>query len=220
MVEVPAPQGGWFCIDSTEVTNSDYAAFVSSHPDANGQKPECAWNTTYEPAIGWPATGNLPVVEVDWCDAAAYCAWAGKRLCGRIGGGPNAFGDYAVAAKSQWYDACSMAGKRAYPYGDAYRASTCNGYERGAGGPLPVGQMPSCQGGYDGIFDLSGNVDEWEDSCNGTSGASDSCQFRGGSYNDSEPTYRLECDWAANSTDWFGTRESHGGNLGFRCCAG
>jgi hypothetical protein len=32
-------------------------------------------------------SGNFPITNVDWCDAYAYCAGIGKRLCGKIGGG-------------------------------------------------------------------------------------------------------------------------------------
>jgi formylglycine-generating enzyme len=35
--------------------------------------------------------------------------------------------------------------------------------------------------GYQGVFDLSGNVWEWEDSCDGT-GSSGSCRTRGGAF--------------------------------------
>ena len=78
---------GWhggvaFCIDDTEVTNSQYQAFLTvaaAMPQA--PTPRCAWNTELTPA----ATGSgcaafdpagrpdHPVVCVDWCDAEAYC---------------------------------------------------------------------------------------------------------------------------------------------------
>ena len=46
-----------------------------------------------------------------------------------------------------------------------------------------------CAGkGYDGLYDMSGNVAEREDPCTGTSGATDSCLQRGGSYLDFERT--------------------------------
>ena len=50
-------------------------------------------NTTFAPLnveVTWPPTAgqeDYPVVNVDWCDAASFCQWSGKRLCGRLGPG-------------------------------------------------------------------------------------------------------------------------------------
>ena len=73
------------------------------------------------------------MVCVDWCDARAYCAGVRKRLCGKIGRGTNATTDYANAATSEWYRACSSSGVNAYPYGNTRDASACNGYDHGNG---------------------------------------------------------------------------------------
>lgn len=80
-MKVPVGSAGAYCMDATEVTNADYAAFLAANPPTSGQVAWCAWNTSYLPPFGWPATGkeNHPVVRVDWCDARAYCKWAGKR---------------------------------------------------------------------------------------------------------------------------------------------
>jgi hypothetical protein len=102
MVEVTSASGR-YCIDSTEVTNAHYAAFLAMSPT---------------PSSGWPAPvdqGRHPVTFVDWCDAFAFCRWAGKRLCGKIGDGANAPADLANAAKSQWFNACTAGGTKAYP---------------------------------------------------------------------------------------------------------
>src|SRR5690348_8422215 len=129
--DVPTP----YCIDSTEVTNADYKAFLDSSPSTAGQPPGiCDFNTTFVPetldgSAEWPpsaAADAFPVVYIDWCDAYAYCAWAGKRLCGEIGGGPNPINEYALPSRSQWYHACSENGARVYPYGNDYDASICN----------------------------------------------------------------------------------------------
>jgi alpha-tubulin suppressor-like RCC1 family protein len=59
----------------------------------------------------------------------------------------------------------------------------CNDYA-GAGTTIAVGSSLGCQSPdplYAGVFDLSGNVSEWEDSCNG-SGATAKCQGRGWYY--------------------------------------
>lgn len=206
---VAVPQG--FCIDSTEVTNAQYAAFVASGYPTTGQDAWCSWNSTYKPQI-WPATGldAHPVANVDWCDAYAFCKWAGKRLCGRIGGGSNAYGDYANATNSQWYAVCSAGGAKTYPYGSTYQATTCNGAEyTEPDATLPVGTASGCVGGYPGVYDLSGNVWEWEDSCAGT-GSNDDCRIRGGSFLHNNG---LECGFANK-----GYRSAMTQHIGFRCC--
>jgi formylglycine-generating enzyme required for sulfatase activity len=72
--------------------------------------------------------------------------------------------------------------------------------------------MAKCEGGYRGLFDLSGNVSEWEDSCESPSGSGDVCRIRGGSVDDFNQG--LSC-----GSDYADPRSAVGGGLGFRCCA-
>ncbi len=214
MVQVP----GGYCIDSTEVTNAQYAAFVAAAVSTGGQDAWCTWNTTFTPSGGWPGTGKdgYPVAYVDWCDAYAFCKWAGKRLCGKIGGGANAFGDYANPTASQWYASCSAGGTRTYPYGSAYQGTTCNGADYPGSASISAGSATGCEGGYPGIFDLSGNVWEWEDSCKGTTGNGDYCRLRGGSFLNVDVAPFLAC--GSNMPDYY--RSNQYGHVGFRCCSG
>lgn len=162
-----------FCIDSTEVTRAQYFDFQSNH-GAIPFPAQCANKGGNVTSIQSPSTTetNLPVALVDWCDAWAYCNWAGKRLCGLPGGGPAQLKldrtgtGYVVApgsiSSSQWHIACTANGTLAYPYGQSFNASAC--VSTGTG-PAPVKSKPTCQGGYPGIYDLSGNVEEWVDFC-------------------------------------------------------
>ena len=218
-VQVPAPNGGAYCIDSTEVTNAQYAQFLAAKgSDLTGQPAVCYWNSTYEPSMDWPATGRdtYPVVYVDWCDAYAFCKWAGKRLCGKIGGTANAYADFASAAQSQWFNACSKGGTQAYPYGNAAQPGRCVDVSADGGGVTAGTRMvrtaPQCEGGYPGIFDISGNVWEWEDSCNGNQGM-DPCRIRGGSYGNTPGDGACALDNASG-------RQGKSQNLGIRCCGG
>ena len=80
---------------------------------------------------------------------------------------------------SAWFLACSHgAEQRAYPYGNTFETASCNGcaYEATCGQVVynlttPVGSLASCAGGYPGLFDMSGNVEEWEDACTLSPGA-------------------------------------------------
>ena len=209
-------------IDSTEVTNGQYQAWLNTSPSTAGQISVCSWNTSFAPSSSWPPTSSTlyyPVVYVDWCDAYAYCAGVGKRLCGKIGGGSNDYGDFADVTKSQWYAACTSNGHyttTGYPYGSAYQPTYCNGADANKkGAAVAVGTMSQCEStvpGYEGIYDLSGNVWEWEDSCNGTSGPSDNCLLRGGAFfNDRNA---LECGFST-----YGPRYLTLNYFGFRCCA-
>jgi formylglycine-generating enzyme len=209
-----------YCIDSTEVTRDQYSAWLDTNPSDNGQPPECSWNTgvdAFKPTCGWPPStkGQYPVVCVDWCDAYAFCKGVGKRLCGRIGTGANSFDDCADATKSQWFKACSSNGVNAYPYGNTYQEQTCNGVDHGVGAAVAAGSMPGCKSsvpGHAGVYDLSGNVWEWEDSCAANIGSNDSCHMRGDSYYGTGE--HLRCDLGVSFA-----RSAAYPVLGFRCCA-
>ena len=212
---------GTFCIDSTEVTNTQFNVFLADakRPAA---PPVCAYRTTYGGAMR-PLDAK-PVTNVDWCEAWMFCAWAGKRLCGSRDG--TVIADFAPANDprvSEWFAACSHSGKTKFPYGDAASASLCNGCDRtapcanDAGAITPVASLAACEGGYPGIFDLSGNVVEWEDNCNVDTGTSQlhQCPPRGGDV--TVLGANLQCTLTALPT--FHKRGERSSHNGIRCCA-
>jgi len=224
MVVMPAPGGGSYCIDVIEITNAQYYKFWIAGVLVGTQPAYCLWNTLFTPSGAWPPDllpgkdAGYPVRYVDWCDAYAYCAWAGKRLCGKIGGGASVPTEYKDTSKSQWYNACSSNGTIVYPYSGTYDALKCNG----AGAPTkPVWYVvddagttyknTSCQGGAPGLYQMSGNVAEWEDSCSASTGTSDTCQVRGGSY--LSDSTGLRCDDGVTKA-----RDTTSPDIGFRCC--
>jgi formylglycine-generating enzyme len=201
------------CVDRTEVTKADYAAFLADGPSPSLLPPECHWKADHVPGARWPPTaadGDHPVVGVDWCDAHAYCAWAGKRLCGRIGGGTLQRFEMDDPEASEWHRACTFDGTWAYPYGDDYDPDACVTH----GSMRAVASAPGCEGGYPGLFDLIGNVWEWEDACDvGATSDADltPCSRRGAANTVTEP------DWHCGRVD-FSTRRTRQADMGFRCC--
>ncbi|WP_169927214.1 formylglycine-generating enzyme family protein [Labilithrix luteola] len=213
---------GSFCIDSTEVTKAQYKAFTeAAGEDLHYQPKSCGWNTTLYPGRSgephvkdWPVPAgleDLPITLVNWCQASAYCSWAGKRLCGRIGGGSTPMASAQDPNVSQWMAACSHAGTRRYPYGDTFQANAC---VVSASGAMPVKSHAACEGGYPGIFDMSGNVHEWEDSCRDTDPEPKACEIRGGAFDTTDST-GARCDL----TDFPQFANLAGDNVGFRCCS-
>jgi formylglycine-generating enzyme required for sulfatase activity len=216
---------GGFSIDATEVTRSQYDAWLATNPSKAGQPSACSfWNNKFDPdpdcmnKLGdceGSTCDNFPVVCVDWCDAYAYCRGIGKRLCGKIGGGANESAEYADASKSQWYAACSSGGNNAFPYGKEYDGQACNGDQAGEDELVAVGSFRDCESpdpDYAGVFDLSGNVWEWEDSCEGNTGEKDPCRMRGGGYAEGGHDHR--CNGGSTSN-----RNGHEFAAGFRCCS-
>ena len=226
---VRLPEG--YCIDSTEVTRAQYEEWVSTSPSSRGQIVKCLSNTTFAPDVSCMGSSsvcqsgcdNHPQVCVNWCDAYAYCLAVGKRLCGKIGGGPNGYNDYASVALSQWYNACTSHGAHIFPYGNTYDGQACNGGDHGVGTTVAVGSMSTCQSpeaAYSGVYDLSGNVSEWTDECTGDAVTTPlNCRHGGGAL------------WADGALDcalgWTSTQVGLGGpmipvpqpTVGFRCCS-
>jgi hypothetical protein len=159
----PVNIDGMFCIDSTQVTNAQYTKFASSVTPATAtQAVGCDGNDTFAPAGGL-LNDDYPVVTVDYCDAWAYCHWAGKRLCAQVD--PQATG-YDPLSASEMYFVCTGAGKDmnlAYAYGDTYDPDKCGDTESQA---APVKSHPDCHSAvYPQVFDLSANVGYWENMC-------------------------------------------------------
>jgi len=211
-----------FCIDRTEVTRSAYASWLQASPPTAGQAPGCTWNNTFVPYdVPWPPGGSdtYPIAGVDWCDARAFCVAHGKRLCGKIGGGsvPWAGNAYKALDVCEWYSACSSGGPYPYTYGAPYNGSACNTWDFGAAhNTTPVGSLGSCQSpgpAYSGVYDLTGNVGEWEDSCDAATGMLDYCSLRGGD-TVSDATMS-SCDFRLTTRRRFESSYY----IGFRCCA-
>jgi formylglycine-generating enzyme len=222
---------GSYQIDKTEVTRSQYCAWLATHPVTTGQPAPCDFNTSFEPdpRCGTEDAGTLvchgagcedhPQICIDWCDAYAYCKGVGKRLCGAIGGGENGYDETENVSTSQWYNACSAHGQNTYPYGGTYNGDACNGYTHGLATTVPVGSMTTCQSsasGFTGVLDMSGNVWEWEDSCDGSTGKDDMCRIRGGSFEYGSP--ELICGTTGTMFTQAG-RDGWGRGLGLRCCS-
>lgn len=232
MVTITGVKGasGTFCVDAYEVSVADYRAFVASAPDpaTHDQGSLCTWNTTFNPSTTGGCTSydlaavnrEAPIACIDWCDAHAYCASVGKRLCGNLDasrptnplrdGTNGGDGDFAT---SEWYAACSADGTKLYPYGNDADVAAC--VDR-ASGPQARGTT-TCEGGYPGLHDMSGNVAEWDNTCqSGAAPEADGCRARGGAFwaaNDPPKTDLLRCDSIQG-----GNRASAYNDRGFRCC--
>jgi len=215
-----------YSIDVTEVTKGQYDAWLATSPALPARTDvNCGYVSSYaeqgtDGVYTGPDADHHPVVYVDWCDAYAYCLGVGKRLCGAIGGGSNSFASYNDEKSSQWFRACSFEGAYTYPYGNTYEASYCNGDDYwianwNDNGPnletVAVGSFANCVSPT-GAYDLSGNVYEWEDSCE-SNGPAGHCRIRGGAMGSDR--YGLACGTNVANIR-YGSFDNY---VGFRCCS-
>lgn len=118
-----------FSIDRTEVSNRAYTEFAQA--------------TGIAAPAGSP---ELPVVNVTFDQAKAFCAWAGKQL-------PD---------EMQWEKAARGTDGRSYPWGSEMKAELAAVKENplAANGPLPVGSLTAGQSPSAAV-NMAGNVWEW-----------------------------------------------------------
>jgi formylglycine-generating enzyme required for sulfatase activity len=232
-----ADGSGTFAIEQHEVTRKQYQQFLEA-PAADvalavgTPPPGCSTVSNFpdatclaDPSVCASNCDRHPQVCVHWCGAYAYCKWLGRRLCGKIGGGSTDATQSRSPQISQWTAACvgTQGSADVFPYGAIPVPRRCNDLSSGIS-TVEVAQKRDCHGGsvpFDSIYDLSGNVAEWGDSCVVVDPANQTvrCQTRGGSFNDdpdsSETGPSLRCagsilDW----TDMFSCLPY----VGFRCC--
>ncbi|MGI8785575.1 MAG: formylglycine-generating enzyme family protein [Acidobacteriota bacterium] len=124
-----------FWIDKWEVTNGDILKFTTE----GDYQVEGDWRTFY--ALG---KEDLPVANITWNDAKAYCEWAKKRL----------------PTEAEWEKAGRGTDGRDYPWGNEWNPSKTNTNESGNGGLVGVGRYPADSSPF-GVRDMQGNVQEW-----------------------------------------------------------
>ena len=219
-----------FSMDITEVTRSQYAAWLATNPSTASQPAVCQGNTTFQPdatcmsnpLVCATSCNSHPQVCVDWCDAQAYCTALGKQVCGAIPSAlPVAFTDYDNSEKDQFDYACTADGKTTYVYGSTYDPTACNtGCAPGACQTIPVASNPKCQGQqntveFPGVFDLNGNAAEWDGVCASATDPAAQCHVRGGDMQSTATTGT--CDYATGTA--LVARNTAQPTVGFRCCS-
>jgi hypothetical protein len=142
---------------------ADYPAGFPANVESSGCTDTCVSvsvvpQTTPLYACSVPAV--IPSGYVSFFQAKRACENSSKLLCTEL----------------EWYAACSGPSAQAYPYGAAWQP-VCNDANSPAGAAVPAGSSVGCEGGYPGIYDMIGNVDEWIDLCD-----AGSCRYSGGGY--------------------------------------
>ncbi len=163
-----------FWLDAAPVTNAEYARFVDAggyddpswwspeglaHIRGEGwtapmtwEKVDGAWHRTSfgvrEPVLG--AAAEQPVLHVSFHEAAAYAAWAGKRLPTEI--------EWEYAAR---YDPASGRTRR-FPWGDEDPTPERANLDQRHLQPAPVGAYPAGATPL-GVHQMIGDVWEWCD---------------------------------------------------------
>jgi formylglycine-generating enzyme required for sulfatase activity len=122
---------GTFLIDRFEVTNAQYAAFVT----ATGHAPAAFADD------GEFNKADQPVTGVTWQDASDYCAWAGKRL----------------PKETEWEKAARGLNVQEYPWGNNLDITLAH---LSGEAPAPVTSHPRDESPFS-VRGMAGNVSEW-----------------------------------------------------------
>jgi formylglycine-generating enzyme required for sulfatase activity len=141
-----------FYIDRNLVTAREYAKFVQEK-GPTGPKGEMYLDVADPDVLVHNRAGkwlsregfeNHPVGELSRAGAAAYCAWAGKRL----------------PSEAQWEKAARGTDGRLYPWGNDMPRPDLAFIGGFRGQTVPVGQFPKGASPY-GVLDMAGQVWEW-----------------------------------------------------------
>ncbi|MFH1421861.1 MAG: SUMF1/EgtB/PvdO family nonheme iron enzyme [Planctomycetota bacterium] len=120
-----------FYIDVHEITNAEYSLFNPSHQSSLSRAP------------------NMPVTDISYEEAVAYCNWRTMHEPGR----------FRLPTEAEWEHAARGKENNLYSYGDFYDKKLANtdNTERDAS---PVEIQKYSPNSYS-LYDMTGNVAEW-----------------------------------------------------------
>jgi len=130
-----------YWIDRTEVTNGMYAACVKAR---GCEAPFETKSNTRQSYYGDPSYAAYPVIYVNWYQAQAYCAWAGRKL----------------PTEAEWEKAARGMAGFIYPWGNTPPGNQHLNLGNDPNDTGPVDQYPAGASPY-GALNMAGNVWEW-----------------------------------------------------------
>ena len=136
-----------FYIDKYEVTNGRYLEFITKTGHRAPQHPKDPTKGLWQGNIMPESVVDLPVINVDWYDAEAYCQWGKKRL----------------PTEAEWEKSAKGPNDWRFPWGDVEPTDkhlNFNQAWRGETTLVPVGIYEPGKSPY-GAYDMAGNVWEW-----------------------------------------------------------
>lgn len=137
-----------FYMDKYEVTNAQYYEFLEyiketgDHSKCHKDEVVAKDHTPRQWEDAYYDNPEFPVSRIDWYDAHAYAAWAGKRL----------------PTEAEWEKAARGPNSSWWPWGNEWDPRKCNVGEDPA--PTPVGSFEEGKSAY-GCYDMAGSVAEW-----------------------------------------------------------
>lgn len=137
-----------YYMDIYEVTNGRYLQFVTETGHRAPQHPTDETRNLWKGNMMPESVTDLPVINVDWFDAEAYCRWAGKRL----------------PTEAEWEKAAKGDNDWRFAWGDVEPTNEHANFNqlawRGEATLVQVGIYEKGKSPY-GIYDVAGNVWEW-----------------------------------------------------------
>jgi len=143
-----------FLMDRYEVSAQEYAEFLNAVNNVKGYYLDNKYGLLFFDGRfhARPGLGSLPINNVNWKGATAYCRWKGKRL----------------PTEAEWEKAARGTDKRIFPWGGSRPTPERARYFQTWTDTIkhkvmvPVNALPEGKSPF-GLHNMAGNVKEWVD---------------------------------------------------------
>lgn len=141
-----------YYIDKYEISNAEYQKCVDAGVCTELNREENFLKQLY---VNWKKFETSPVTFLSWHEAQIYCQWRDARL----------------PTEAEWEKAARGTDGRTYPWGEEISCNFANYGFYSTNGKMCMGGQIAPVGSYSkglspyGVYDMSGNVEEWVYDC-------------------------------------------------------